>query len=1328
MFGHGSPNFHRYRYGLWRKPKDVFRSRCAPKRCIRFVLHCAILALNFLFVAVPQTQAQDSLQLSAFNEEAPSDLKLRFAWGGGIPQKWQGRVTIENGSFTGSRALAITTDAPSTVIRRDSELKINHRISTSYGGVDSAIDIAGETSVRVELQSESGETFERSWTIDQLREGVNEPIDQQQNRISISRTPGDKIRVRIQRPHLVFEPGEHWQFETALQQCGFANQKLSTRFYWKQPNVELPIADAPTEFETDASGSTAPQSAAITVPNQEGVHNLWIEADPASAKPAFGQFRKPKPLARCVQIVVISSSKPTTDPSREWAPFQTLTPQQLRGNFRNGWPVPKLRVPGEPVRKGKLEIVNVGDTDSQSALEMGSRASLTIPIQLPKQQQNGSASKQPVRVTIRYRSIPGTRIGMNYLSSSQQVLHGMDSGVSVPVSGIGRDAAESWLTHTIVLWPEDNPGYLFVSNDSEAAAQIGEIKFEAGPERLPDALPVFAKSNPSRRQRMAFLESPDFGGLFQAQRIADAQSGQALDDWKTFYDSVDRLTQHLKANAYGGAFVTVAADGSSIFPSGGLASGPRFDSGAFASTGCDPVQKDVVELMLRMFDREGLKLVPVLALNSTLEQLESLRESEQMSFDLVSSQRQLVDFEQRMLPIYNPLDRTLQGICSAAIRGMESRYRNHRSFAGLALVCRPDCCTLLPGSRHGFDDVTLQRFLQSQNIDAAEFDTSSLLIENQEDPARQAWLAWRSQQMTQWYSDMAEAFRADRNRSLYLLPVDIYRRQEFVSSMSPSLQRSGDFSGIMQEFGLDFAADPETNGITLLAPQQVAPGFSLARNRTSLNIRQSRSAQQFISEATAGVLFAHRGNWRSVEPGINASGLEDVTRKQLFSPAGDSNRRRYIEAIRKFDCRIFVESGRSLPVGGEHELESLVGIVRELPAQRFEDIGDSTVGPVCMRQLSVDGKHYFYAINDSPWPVEVNAWLGARQNPQTLQASSNANAIAAPLKTLAGKEVLLEKLEGRTRMQIFLEPWSIYAVAAETNSTYNPYAVASFDVTLPEGIDSQLRKRLHQLKSKLARAKTAVPMAQLLNGSFESFVDPERSGWEFGNHEEANFNLDSTEFRDGRISLSIQTEGRPVWIRSNTLEMPETGRLSVSAWLRTADPDGQAQPRISLEGTSDGSSFYRFGSVGVDNGQGTRSLDGQWRRYVVHFDDLPEDLKEVRVGFDLMAKGQVSVDQVEVYDRWFDENDSVAMTQLLASAGSQLQNENSIDGARRVLESYWVRFLDQYIGREPKVAKVQQPRSAFDLPPIEMPSFELPKLSPKKPKRVPLFQRFQRRE
>lgn len=1342
MCGHGCPNFL-LRACRFRQCQSVIAGAAQGARLLKLSI-CLALVIFLIPTnqASPQTSNESSVRLSAASEEPASDLKLRFAWGGGTPQKWQGKISIKNGRFTDSRVLAITSDAPSTVINRGDELAINHRIATSYGGVDASIELSGDTAVKLLLTNPSGKSFEQTWTLSQLIAGVNESIDGQQNRISVSRTPGDHLRVNVNRPHLVFEPGETWRFETNVQRSEFANQSLRLKMDWKQGDTKTPISNATGSITTDENGSSAATMVEVTVPNEEGAHDLWIECETQSSNSTFGQFLRTKKIARRVQVIVLAGSAPSSDRIANWQTIETLNAQQLRGNFRTPWPVPRMPGSNDPVRTGELSLVSISDSNSNSnsdsdsesgsdsgskwAVQLGVGASLTIPV--PKPETPGS----PIRVSLRYRTIPGTKLGVNYLSATQQVLHGMDSGVTVPRSDLSNSNSEKWLMHTFHLWPEEDAGALFISNgDANIKAQLGELKFESGPSRLAsNARPDSDIDNTARRERMAFLESPDFSGLFQAARKIDPQSGQALDDWATFHDAIDRLTQHLKANFYDGAFVTIVADGSALYPSFGLAPGPRFDSGLFSSEGCDPIQKDVFELMLRMFDREGLKLVPVMTLNSTLQMLESIREADLMSFDLIDIEGRSVDFNRSQLPIYNPLDRALQGVCSQNIARFADRYSRHDSFGGLALTCRPDCCTLLSGTQHGFDNITLQRFVQDAGVDPAKFDANTLLLANVDNPTRDAWLAWRSEQMAQWYRDIAISVRNRPSQKLYLLPIDLDRNTEIATAMSPSLHRSGDFGQAMRNLGLVQDGTNNRNDIAILSTKQVAPGLSLSQNRIGLNIEQANAAQQFLAQQTVGSLFIHRGNWRRIDSAYTAAKTEDTSRKQLYTIAGASNRRRYIEAIRKLDSRLFIDGGSSLSFGSNQTIEPTLRILRELPSLPFEDIGNPNAGPVCMRQLSINGTHYFYAVNDSPWPVEVIALLNQKQLPRVLQASANKNGKAAPLTTLEGKEVLLERSEGRNVIRIFLEPWSMYAGTSETNSAFNPYAIESFQVSLPEHADSQLRKRLYQLKNKLAKAKTASPMKQLLNGSFESFADPNQSGWEFGNHDEATFELDSSEYRDGRTSLLMQTTGKPVWIRSNTLRRPETGRLSVSVWLRTSRPDGQLKPRIAVEGISDGESIYRFGTIGAAvSGDGGSELDSQWRRFVVHFDNLPDDLSNLRIGFDLMGEGQISIDQVEIFDRWFDESDAVAMTQLLASAGSQLRNEASIDSGRRVLESYWVQFLDQYAGKEEQVVDQDlETDRPFEIPLPTLPSFDLPTIGSKKSKRVPLFQRLQRRE
>jgi hypothetical protein len=1260
-------------------------------------------------------QQTSAAELNGGDIQNGADIQLRFAWGGGVPDTWRGVISIEKGEFVSSRVLAITPDAPSTVVMREGKLAIEHRISTSYGGVDSGVIFDDDAIVKVRLESGSGASFVKQWNIQDLIDGVNESIDRQQNRISISRVPGDQLRVELNRPHLVFQPSETWKLDASIQRCSFKSQKCKLLLGWTNKDSKRAIPFETIEFDTDSSGSSTIEPIEITMPTEEGVHDLVVEIEPSSKSP-LSQFRKTRKLLRKIQLVVISPSRPPGNEVQDWRTVQEFSAQDLRGSMRSSWSLARLRGERAPIHRGKVEIVAVDEEQDDSALELAPDAWVAVPVQRGEEAQDGS----PVRISIRYRSIPGTKLGVNHLTPRQDVLHGMDSGLSVPNEAFGSENNEQWLTHEFHLWPNDNLGYVFLSNVSDStSAQVGNIKIEAGPKRLRDEDVDAAPKN--GRQRMAILESPDFSGIFQAQRAVDPQTGQALDDWNTFYDSIDRLVQYLKLNRYTGAFVTVASDGSAIFPASNLAPGPRYDSGVFSSQGSDLIQKDVVELMLRMFEREGLQLVPVLTLNGPLPQLERTRGEGSMSYDLIDTKETTIPFGRKFLPAYNPLDRNLQGVCSQEISRISKRYQEHRSFAGIALSCRPDCYTLLPGNEYGFDSVTLNRFLQSQNLDAANFDRSILLKADNENGIRDAWLTWRSNEMAAWYQDMALSVRGDSNRLLYLLPIDIFQNRELASAMSPSLHRSGDFAKSMRHLGLDPSEAALNSGVVLLSPHHTGSDQPLKNSRVEININQSAVAEQFYRSKTDGVLFAHRGTWRDLNTSESIPGIKSQTRNQILHIAGNESRRRYIRAIRKFDCRLFVDGGLSLVNGDSKQLDSVKRIIDQLPARRFTDIGDASNGPVCMRQFSQGGQHWFYAVNDSPWPVELTATIKS-PSPQVLQASTAKGSRIAPLTTLDGKQINVEQSGKETLLRVFLEPWSMYAGTSSADSGNSRFEIDRFEVRLPDDADSKLRKRLYQLKSKLAKARVGIPLTELKNGGFETFNDPNESGWEFGNHDQAEFNLDSSDIQEGRTSLSIKTSGKPVWIRSNVIELTKTGRISVSAWLKTNNPKLQPPLRISLEGTSDGSSVYRFGEVGDSAASGNNPIDSTWRRFAVHFDDLPDDMTNIKIGFDLMNTGQVSIDDVAIHDRWFDENDSVAITQLLASAGSQLQDPLSIDSGQRILENYWVQFLDQHIGNESKVdsteAKSKSPSFELPIPKLEMPNFENSPLSPRKAKRT----------
>jgi hypothetical protein len=74
-------------------------------------------------------------------------------------------------------------------------------------------------------------------------------------------------------------------------------------------------------------------------------------------------------------------------------------------------------------------------------------------------------------------------------------------------------------------------------------------------------------------------------------------------------------------------------------------------------------------------------------------------------------------------------------------------------------------------------------------------------------------------------------------------------------------------------------------------------------------------------------------------------------------------------------------------------------------------------------------------------------------------------------------------------------------------------------------------------------------------------------------------------------------------------------------------------------------------------------------------DDLPaQGLSDVRVRFDLTSEGEVWIDDVQLFDLDFSENERAELTKLITLANFKLQ-AGQIGDCERILEGYWPHFL-----------------------------------------------------
>ena len=205
------------------------------------------------------------------------------------------------------------------------------------------------------------------------------------------------------------------------------------------------------------------------------------------------------------------------------------------------------------------------------------------------------------------------------------------------------------------------------------------------------------------------------------------------------------------------------------------------------------------------------------------------------------------------------------------------------------------------------------------------------------------------------------------------------------------------------------------------------------------------------------------------------------------------------------------------------------------------------------------------------------------------------------------------------------------------------------------------------------------PLNLLDNPGFELPLPAEAAsggavGWTVAAGADSGSALDAGEKKEGTQSLKFKSGAATSTLRSNSFPTPQTGRLSISLWLRVGDRGEQPAIRLALEGRQDEGLYYRFATVG-GRAPGAASLSTDWSQYIFQVDDLPTDeLQDLRVRFDLTGTGEVWIDDIQLFDLAFSPNERVELTKIIGLADLKLKSGQLADCAR-LLDGYWPHFL-----------------------------------------------------
>lgn len=1217
----------------------------------------------------------------------PPTLRIRLEWGGGSERRWEGTIGVSRGELSDPFALGVEADEPGSIWSAEGGVAIRQRSGRTYDGLDLTVSAGLDEFLLVQLApvGQGQATPLRFRLGDLLGEFRSEALDDQGNRVLVRRAPGDRLRVTVKDRSLVYLPGDVFRMEVTPQLLPVpADTKLRL-------NVQLSEGrggNSQWQAEhTAKAGEDLPIAINVPLPNQEGVYDISIAAMHAGWQQAVRMPLGAKPIAeRKVQVLVLNPRAPNAAP----AGGDPSLVDEIDPSSPRRWEEHLARLPQLPVlsrmRKGPL---------GNGTLQV--RQHVLGPLaQLQPSRSPADGNWQAYTLTV---SRPGTPhvLEVDYPSDMPQTLAisvlepnaagamgmGVDSGVEVSESVAGEAGPPRWLRHRIVFWPRTKSPLLLLSNRSvRRPAAYGKIRVLAGWERLPRA--YAASSTQPARLLAAYLDRPLFPENFSASEALDTWIGRSLDDWGTFYEGGSRLVEYLNYAGFDSLVVSVLADGSTIYPSALIAPTPRYDTGAFFDSGQDPVRKDVLEMLLRLFDRERLRLIPSLDFSAPLPRLEELVRRggpETQSLRWIGREgTPLVDtrpVRRALAPYYNVLDPRVQEEMLAVVRELARAYAQHPSFTALALRLSADGYAQLPGPEWGLDDATIGRFRRDKRIQVPGEGPRRFAARAQcvtSEPVAQAWLQWRADELARFYRRVhAELVAVRPGCRLYLAGAELLGNPEIQNQLRPTLPRRCTLAECLLWTGIDIRHYQHDDGVVLLRPEQVTPLERLGPQAVNLEIQQMPDADRLFQDlAVRGNLFFHPPEKISI-PSFEEKSPFRPTSGELMAqlvPSGGENRRRFLRAMATADAAVMLDGGWLQPLGQEDGLRGLVEVYRRLPAVRLERAGDSSGDlsqAVTVRFGTQGGRTWAYLVNDAPFPATVQVPVDGPSSYQ-VEELTGARKVSLPEAGPQG-----------TVWSVSLEPFDLLGVCFSAPGVRLGRPV----VASPPSVAAELAERVRTLGVRAAMLGNPPPLAVLTNPGFETLANNDAGlpGWTLTAPAGTQVRTESTDKRTGVRALHVVSSSVPVRVLSEPFDPPATGRISVSVWMRVPDAARQPPMQLAVEGKLDGSPYYRFANVGQPppGSPPVPTIAAQWANYIFQVDDLPlEGLTQFRVRFDLSGAGEVWIDDVQVFHLAFNRKERIELSKLVALADIKLQN-GQLGDCLHLLEGYWPRFLETHV-------------------------------------------------
>ncbi len=1186
------------------------------------------------------------------------------------------------------------------------------------------------------------------------------PLDGDGNRLTIAPAPGDPLRVTLAKTdatdsaaaNAVHRPGDVLRFRVdplIPLKPGAGDVELRLRLSAARQNTAIDaqatkLVSLSPPGGTAAVGGRLPTPFAgvdfeLSLPAEEGVYEVTLEAVELRG------LRWTKPLAsRVIQIVAIADQPPAST-NADWEILYELDPgsprlhERLRRLPARGlaaMPLPAVQLPAMPLPSlsrptlplPKLPEVPVPLPDMSAMVPrfgglLASGHSVVAPhplgpmLRLPPAVAAGQPAWEALVIAAAREGMPHA-VEIDYPTNQRAtlaacILEADAAGAlvevrhagGVEVEGQSQTAAPQMATHRFVFWPTSrNPVLVIANAGTGGPALVGGVRVLVGPSRLPPtdaAEPAGAPRQTSSRPTYAMLAEPDLPRLYGGPG-RPGPGGRAFADWLTHLTAIRHSAETVSSQGLAGAVIAVYADGAAAWPTTLTRGAARWNAAGDASL--DPVPKDVLAAMTRVYAREGLSLIPSLRFDAAIPSLEAERAGETATGIVCVGG----DGRPRQLPggpHYNILDPRVQRAVETVIAELADRLRSNESVAGIAIELPHDGWLHLPGLAWGLDDATFARFLAAidgSNLvpDEGRFAERARLVQG---PLREEWLAWRTGQLAAFHARLTAIVAGTDGRwPLYVVPTTLFTSGDVAHRFRPqAAARQAAADDLLREVGLiTTLPDGIAHGgrLCFMSPHVFAGGASLTEQAVVM------AANASLPLAFAAATAPQRGVAIVSRP-LTAD-LTDVVPHGPFgaAAAGGVARLRIISGRQQGDRELaasLVAADASIVFDMRPALTATT--VPCLPRQAEEllpagplRLVDGLPAPLVVRSVDAGGRTWMQIVNAAARPSTATVKLAGSPSPALDAVTGTALAADAG------------------HLRVPLAAWDVRAIVVD-----GACRVEGVTVDYGDDVVATTGGRIEQLRQRLGVLQAPQPLEVLDNPGFEFGLARSSApggqtaitGWELLEPRRGSLTLvagippaadPDGPLKQGR-GLEFSSFNGLSTLRSNPFASPETGRISVAAWLRVKPGDPQPPLRIAVEGVEDGREYYRFAPIG--GLAGGRPLTASWSLFMLQVDDLPAgSVDSMRVRFDLLGPGGVQIDDVRVFDLAFDENERNSLAKEIARIDHQFKN-GDVGGALVGLEGHWPAFLAAFVSDEAVAAMVRRRAGpvaeAADQPPAE---------------------------